>query len=82
MFYLENKVAEFHFFFLNFLDGTTADIIKQEVTQLNAEKKVESDSGFDYTKTSDEIRKLREEESQLRQENIELKVTYFFNFKF
>lgn len=35
---------------------------------------------FDFARAATEVRELREEGSQLRQENIELKVSYNLNF--
>lgn len=70
---------------------TEAPVTKQESGQLNAAaddkaygKTTSGDIHADYARTVAEIQKLREEESQLRMENIELKVknfSYFFSSK-
>ncbi|XP_063705850.1 vesicle-associated membrane protein-associated protein B isoform X2 [Culicoides brevitarsis] len=58
---------------------TEAPVVKQETAQLNATedktfaKSTSGDIHADYARTVAEIQKLREEESQLRMENIELK---------
>lgn len=59
------------------LDGTTHEelAIKQDATLLNDDKPKQAEpANYDYSKTSEELKKLRQENIQLRQDNVELQV--------